>query len=611
MSGNVLQEINLTELTQDMDYFYPQYMAQNADGELYLASDEVILCIGADGTPKDTITMNNQWIQALAVTGDGKVVITYYDSDAGDWAICALEDGGLSAPIEFADMNQVSSLSLYTGDGSNLLVSDGTLLYSADVTTGQTTKLLSWLDSDINGSNISSVAASGEEKILVFMSSWNLNSSEQTYELGILTKTPAEELPVRTVLTLGAVYLDDTIQDAIIDFNRKSDTYRITLVDYSSYNTDDDYEAGYKQLDLDVISGNCPDIISLEYGSVDKYISKGVLADMASLIEQDDSISMDDLLSGPLQAYTKDGKLYGMPQYFYLDTMFASKMLVGDRTSWTMSEMGDVIESLDEDTKVMSYWTNESFLTQMTYMNMGDFVDYGTASCSFDSEEFQRLLEVSKKLPTQDELYGDDDEISVWNDEWQEVQNGNSLMVEDFISYVYAVREFYGLYTEDNGFVRIGFPTSSGNGAKLSVSGGMAISASSSHQEGAWEFIKTMLADDIQTSSWGLPVTVAAFDELMADAMEQSYYMDGDEKVYYDQTSYIGETQYTVEPVTQAQLDELKEYINGASISGNYDTDIIDIITEEAAAYYSGDKSVEEVTKLIQNRVTIYLGETS
>jgi hypothetical protein len=97
----------------------------------------------------------------------------------------------------------------------------------------------------------------------------------------------------------------------------------------------------------------------------------------------------------------------------------------------------------------------------------------------------------------------------------------------------------------------------------------------------------------------------------MADAMEQSYYMDGDEKVYYDQTSYIGETQYTVEPVTQAQLDELKEYINGASISGNYDTDIIDIITEEAAAYYSGDKSVEEVTKLIQNRVTIYLGETS
>jgi multiple sugar transport system substrate-binding protein len=37
----------------------------------------------------------------------------------------------------------------------------------------------------------------------------------------------------------------------------------------------------------------------------------------------------------------------------------------------------------------------------------------------------------------------------------------------------------------------------------------------------------------------------------------------------------------------------------------------MDIITEEASAYFAGDKSAEEVTKLIQNRVTIYLGETS
>jgi ABC-type glycerol-3-phosphate transport system substrate-binding protein len=416
---------------------------------------------------------------------------------------------------------------------------------------------------------------------------------------------------VRTILTLGAVYLGDTLQDAVIDFNRKNDTYRITLVDYSSYNTDDDYEAGYKQLDLDVISGNCPDIISLESGSAEKYISKGVLADLTALIEQDDSISMDDLLSGPLQAYTKDGKLYGMPQSFSLYTLIASKTLVGDRTSWTMEEMGDVIDSMDEDTGIMSYWTNENFLTEMTYLNQDNFVDYSTASCSFDSDEFRRLLEVSKKLPTEDELYGDDEDSYAWTDQWQEIQNGNMLMSQDYVSYTTAVKELFDLYTAENGFVNIGYPTTSGNGAMLGVSGGMAISAKSQNQEGAWEFIKTMLSDDLQSDGWGFPVTVSAFDDMMAETMEKPYYMDGDEKVYYDDTDYIGDTEYTLDPLTQAQLDEFKEYINGAAISGNYDSDIIDIITEEAAAYYSGDKSAEEVTKLIQNRVSIYLGETS
>jgi ABC-type glycerol-3-phosphate transport system substrate-binding protein len=611
MSGNVLQEIDLTEATQELDYFYPQYMAQNAAGDLIIASDSYILCMGADGSQKGTISLTNKWVQSMAATGDGTVVIDYYDSDSGELAVCTLEDGDFSSPMELTDVSETSSLSLYPGDGNTLLVSDGTYLYSVDAATGAATKLLSWLDSDINGSNLTGVVASGEDRVLVLTNKWNTRSGEQTYELGILTKTPADQLPVRTILTLGAVYLGDTLQDAVIDFNRKSDTYRITLVDYSSYNTDDDYQAGYKQLDLDVISGNCPDIISLESGSAEKYISKGVLADLSAMIEQDDSISMDDLLSGPLQAYTKDGKLYGMPQSFSLYTLIASKTLVGDRTSWTMEEMGDVIDSLDEDTQVMSYWTNGNFLTEMTYMNQDHFVDYGTASCSFDSDEFQRLLEVSKKLPTEDELYGDDTEVSVWTDEWQEIQNGNTLMTQDYVSYTTAVKELYGLYTEENGFVNIGFPTASGNGAMLGVSGGMAISAKSQNQEGAWEFIKTMLSDDIQSDGWGFPVTVSAFDEMMAETMEQPYYMDGDEKVYYDDTSYIGDTEYSLDPLTQEQLDEFKEYINGATISGNYDSDIIDIITEEAAAYYSGDKSAEEVTKLIQNRVSIYLGETS
>ena len=120
-----------------------------------------------------------------------------------------------------------------------------------------------------------------------------------------------------------------------------------------------------------------------------------------------------------------------------------------------------------------------------------------------------------------------------------------------------------------------------------------------------------MLSDDFQNEQWNLPVTVSAMDKILAEAMEKEYYMDGDEKVYVDSVGYIGNTEYPMKELTQEQADSFKDYVNGATVVGNYDSDIMEIVTEEAAAYFAGDKTADEVAKLIQNRVSIYLGETS
>ena len=437
-----------------------------------------------------------------------------------------------------------------------------------------------------------------------------------TFEMGTLTKTPASEIPERTLLTLGAEYLDSSLKDAVIDYNRKSNEYRITLVDYSQYNTDDDYTLGSQQLDRDVISGNCPDIISLSTGHQDKYIAKGALADLSTLMEKDDSISQDNLVAGALKAYTSDGKLYGMPYSFNVQTLIASVKLVGDRTSWNMADMAQVIEGLDDTVTVMEYTTQVGFLQQMVYQNMNQFVDYGKATCSFDSDAFKQLLTASAKLPTEDELYGDNsDEATISSDDgYQMLQSGDLLMTTSYISGdSYSLKEFYGIYNnKDFGMVNIGYPTDEGSGVQVSVSGGLAISAKSKYTDVAWDFIKTLLSDDFQGDQWNFPVTKSALDKALAEAMEQDYYTDENgEKVYYDQSTYIGDTEYTLSPLTQEQVDDFKAMVDGASVGGNYDTDIMDIINEESAAYFSGDKSAEDVAALIQNRVSIYLGETS
>ena len=64
-------------------------------------------------------------------------------------------------------------------------------------------------------------------------------------------------------------------------------------------------------------------------------------------------------------------------------------------------------------------------------------------------------------------------------------------------------------------------------------------------------------------------------------------------------------------PLTQEQVDDFKTLIDGATPGGAYDTDIQEILQDEAGAYFAGDKTADEVAKLIQNRVSIYLGENS
>ena len=615
MSGNLLQEIDLTEVVSGEEWFYPQYTAQDGDGNLYIAGDSKIYCFGADGSEKEHIDMDDQWIVNMVSAGDGTVAVEYFKSGEGGTILCKIENGKLGDPITLDGDGNSNSMNFYSGSGSTLMASDGNYLYSVDLSTGKSTKLLSWLDSDINASNLSGVAAAGDDQILVLCNRFSMKG-DNSFEMGILTKTPASEIPERTILTLGAEYLDSNIKDAVVAYNRKSNDYRITLVDYSQYNTEDDYTLSTQQLDRDVISGNCPDIISLSSGHQDKYIAKGALADLSALLEKDDSISQDDLVAGALKAYTSDGKLYGLPYCFSVQSMIASVKLVGDRTSWTMADMAQVIEGLDDTVSVMQYTSQTEFLQQMVYQNMNQFVDYGKATCAFDNDDFKQLLAASAKLPTNDELYGDNSDAVGMSDQdtYQMLQSGDVLMNTAYISGdSYSMKEFYNIYNnKDFGLVNIGYPTDEGSGVQVSVSGGLAISAKSKYTDAAWDFMKTLLTDDFQADQWNFPVTKSALDKALAESMEKDSYTDENgEKVYYDQTTYIGDTEYTLEPLTQEQVDDFKAMIDGASVAGNYDSDIMDIINEEAEAYFSGDKSAEDVAALIQNRVGIYLGETS
>jgi hypothetical protein len=62
--------------------------------------------------------------------------------------------------------------------------------------------------------------------------------------------------------------------------------------------------------------------------------------------------------------------------------------------------------------------------------------------------------------------------------------------------------------------------------------------------------------------------------------------------------------------LTQEEIDTVLGLVKDARPYFSAEEDqVIRIISEEAAAYYSGQKSPEEVTRVIQNRVQLYVNE--
>ena len=73
--------------------------------------------------------------------------------------------------------------------------------------------------------------------------------------------------------------------------------------------------------------------------------------------------------------------------------------------------------------------------------------------------------------------------------------------------------------------------------------------------------------------------------------------------------SYGDEPMIELYAVTQEQYDTVMELIESTTNFLDYDQSVLSIITEEAAGYLAGDRSVEEASRLIQSRVSLYIQE--
>jgi ABC-type glycerol-3-phosphate transport system substrate-binding protein len=350
---------------------------------------------------------------------------------------------------------------------------------------------------------------------------------------------------------------------------------------------------------MDILQGKAPDLIQGDTLDYDNLARVGAFSDLYALMREDGKLAKEDFVTSILQTYEMDGQLYIIAPAFRLHTLLGAGSFVEGRNGLHAEEMIQWLESKGGSiNSIDGFSADESVLTTLCGFNMDSFIDWSEGSCNFTGKEFQRILDFAKEYKGKpyESLY-------------EAIQSGDIRLKTGIINSV----EDYRLASEMFGekVQMIGYPTERGNGSAALFGGGeMAINAKSTYQKEAWEFIKYFVQNGADGTSF--PIMRDQFETYMNESMKEEEVIENGVSSKVLKISYrepnIADIQVT--KCDPEDVEAIREVVNNISVKFQYHTEIQNIIEEEAAAYFSNQKKIEEVCEIIQNRVQLYLSES-
>lgn len=542
---------------------------------------------------------------SLYMLEDGRVAATGYE-ETGVYAFHVDLDTG-EITDKTALPGNAYGYSIYPGAGKyELYLVDSYGVYGYNVGDTEKQTLMNYLDSDLGISMLFNVVALNDRE---FLASYD---DVETYEtaFGRFTKVDPKDVKDRQTLVLACSGLDWDVRTAVVKFNKSNENYRITIQDYDSlYGSSEDYMAGSNRLNADLVSGRVPDILLLDSDMpVDSYISKGLFEDLKPFVEQDQEIAMEDLMPNIVEAFSTEGKMYRLVPNYSINTVLAKVSDVGSERGWTIQEARELLASKPEGVRLFESMTRDWLLAQTLTIAGDQFIDWEKGTCSFDSEGFLQLLEFAKEFPEQiDDTMYTDDYWENYDSLWREGRViAQTTSIGDFRSFN---RQEKGAFGQD--IVLIGYPSANEDGSAIVPGFELAMSSKSSHQEGVWEFMRYFLTDEYQSQEhYGFPISITRLNEMGQEAMKADTYTDEEgNEVEIDDTYYVGGIEIKIPPMTQQEVEEFKEVLYSFTNVYRYDENLLQIVQEEAAPYFAGQKGAQETAAIIQSRVQVYVNE--
>lgn len=612
---------NITEALGDDIYLYSERMAVAGDGTVYLTTDFGITAFSPEFEKLFNIEFDSQngWINSIFTLSNGNVAVMLYKygGETSSEKICEIDPEakelteGVTAPY--------SAYNIYPGDDNYYFYwANSTYFYGYDLETQESTKLFSFIGCDIDYSNMTGspiVKENGDVMVMTSSYSYDQSSQSSSYksELVTLTRTPADQVEQKKTLTLACVYFDYGLRNQVLKYNRNTTGYRIEVVDYSEYNTTEDYNAGLTKLNTEIIAGNVPDIIYTANLPISQYEAKGLLENLVPFIENDTELGgLEALVQPVINAMMNDkGELFQVSGTFEIVTVAGNSGLVGSDIGWTLEEFYEAYAKMPEGADIFSYHTTQQdILTYVCAMCLDDLIDWNTGECNFDSDTFKELLEFISLFPAKfdwDSYNWEED----YESEYSRISSGKQMLSTTYMYDFQYFQMYKAIFGGEMTF--IGFPTATGDGNAFSVSSGLAMSSTCKDKDAAWQFIRSSLTKEYQQEySWYYPTNKECFDEKLKAASTPEYYTDPvtGEQVERSQGSW-GWDDLMVEmyALTEEEVGQIMELINTTTRIYEYSQSLFDIISDSAAAYFAGTKGLDETASLVQSRVKLYVNE--
>ncbi|MFU1794522.1 extracellular solute-binding protein [Paenibacillus azoreducens] len=352
-----------------------------------------------------------------------------------------------------------------------------------------------------------------------------------------------------------------------------------------------------------LLSGKGADIYdlgSLPNEEYEQYVSKQLLLNMNDYMQQDQTLNKNDLKMSILDALKLKGGLYTVPSGYFMrpfvgdgNAIQNSGVKIDDKTwNWkTFDEISrQLIQQANKGGKKQLYALAnnppEVTLQEMVVDSYSGFVNREAKKVQFDSPAFIELLQQVKKMYDAKVITSD------------EAKMGNQLFYSSVIMSPADLID--GPYSAFENPVLLQKPHSGQSGGiRIIPTSQFGIQAKSPVKEEAWKFISFMLSDEAQSlnerEGFSLLTSVnnKKLDELQEKVKSGSY------KLPTGKEAKVPDEAFT----------KFKQIVQDADQYAGLDGKVISIVGEEAASFFGGQKSAEEVAKLIQNRTTTFINE--
>lgn len=478
--------------------------------------------------------------------------------------------------------NAASKCSLYSDADGNFIVMDAQAAYRCNQEKGQSECFLLW--QELNVLYMKDIAISSTGIILGLYGEDNCVLLAADVEDSATVQSPLSSESIeneKTVLTIATVNDDydhaEVLKRLALLYNIQNEAgIKIEVHDYAQDKTNSD--DAMLALTTDLITGNAPDILDCSILSglqLASYSKNGVL-------EVIDEITSDDkLLSSVMQPCYIDGHAYSAVCSFTLTPLFVATSKLPHSLE---KSVDDVIQGHMDG--VCFDWRGEDLLRIYSEYACESYLNYDTNTSNFTCESFECILSFCANS-TEDQANG-------------------SPVVQQPLPSIAAYRTLQNLYFEATGVgVRI-LALNADGGTTYSDGIHLGICAGSKNVTAAKSVLMDFLSENLQKQlPTGFPVNREVLqDQLYAEIGQQSKeFLDSQQQ---PSEGKVGAPVFLFDETTAADLMYVLENANCRRCDNQ---EIINIIMDEAAPLFAGEKTADEVAMLIDNRVALLLSE--